>query len=114
MYQVRISAQASTRINVYTDSIMDYYERLYTDTGLGDVEEVIRRQCIDATTILNKTLHISIKEALQQDILWHSHDATSDIYTTTIPIGARRLFIEYREYPREKIRVVMDVQIIRR
>ena len=47
-------------------------------------------------------------------ILGYSHNPDTKIYTVTTSIGTRRLFIEYREYPDEKIRVVTDVQIIRK
>ena len=94
---------------------MEYYERLYSDTWLGDAEEVIRKQYIDAANLLNVTLHRTIKEFLERDtILGYSHNPEWKIYTITTSIGTRRLFIEYREYAEEKIRVVMDVQIIRK
>ncbi len=94
---------------------MEYYERLYSDTGLGDAEEIIRKQYIDSANILNTTLHRAIKEFLKNEVmLGYSYNPETKIYTITTSIGTRRIFIEYREYSGEKIRVITDVQIIRK
>jgi hypothetical protein len=94
---------------------MEYYERLYSDTGLGDAEEIIRKQYIDAANLLNVTLHRTIGELLEKDsILGYSYNPESRVYTVTASVGTRRLFIEYREYAEENSRVVMDVQILRK
>ncbi len=94
---------------------MEYYERLYSDTWLGDAEEVIRKQYIDAANLLNVTIHRTIEKFLERDIiLGYSYNPEWKIYTITIPLGTRRLFIEYWEYPEEQIRLIMDVQILRK
>ncbi len=102
-------------IDFYTDNLWKYYENLYDDTGLGSAEILIKEQYKESYQILHDNIYTWIERILWwQEILGYSQNNNQKTYTVTSSIGTRRLFIEYREYSEEKIRVVMDVQIIRK
>jgi hypothetical protein len=76
---------------------------------------MIKSQYRESSKILRDSIYDTLFQVLERNpILGYSYNAESEIYTITASVGTRRLFIEYREYKEENIRVVMDVQIIRK
>ena len=115
MWKVQISHQAKISIESHVDTLWRYYDNLFSDTGMWAVEEIIKSQYRESATILRDGVYDTVFVMLERStILGYSHNPDTKIYTVTTSIGTRRLFIEYREYPDEKIRVVTDVQIIRK
>ena len=113
MYQVIVTLQTSKSIASYTDSIMEYYERLYSDTGLGDAEDIIRKQYRDSASFLNMTLHKTIRNVLWREvIIGYSYNLQTETFIITTSVWSRRVFIEYRENTEGKIRIVTNIQIV--
>ncbi len=115
MWEVQISDRARLTIETHADLLWRYYDDLFTDTGMWATEKIIKSQYKESADILRDGIYDTLFLILEKDtILGYSHNPEWESYTITTSIGTRRLFIEYREYAEEKIRVVMDVQIIRK
>lgn len=115
MYRVLISETSQSKIDDYSNYLWEYYDRLFDDTGLGYAEDIIKKQYKQSTDILRNNIYNSIENTLSLDTPYgYSFDSIEQIYTITIPIGTRRMFIRYKEYIDSHTRLVIDISIIRK
>jgi len=115
MYRVLISEASQNKIDDYSNYLWEYYDRLFDDTGLGYAEDIIKKQYKQSTDILRDNIYDSIENTLSLDTLYgYSFDSIEQVYTITLPIWTRRLFIRYKEYPETHTRLVIDISIIRK
>ncbi|MDD2917000.1 MAG: hypothetical protein PHH70_04115 [Candidatus Gracilibacteria bacterium] len=88
---------------------------LYDDTGLGDAETIIKEQYINGANVLRISLYDAIKNILfSEKVLGYSYDSIDEIYKITTTIESRRLFLSYKEIQESQIRIITDIEILRR
>lgn len=115
MWKIQISDKARLRIENHADALWKYYDNLFTDTGMGVAEDIIKSQYKESSNILRDGIYDRLVVVLEREqILGYSYNSESQVYTITTSVGTRRLFIEYKEYNEENIRVVLDVQILQK
>lgn len=113
--KVFFSEKAQTSLHTYIARYLDRFLELYSDTGLGDAEVIIRENYIQNARLLNQPIHGLVINHLWNDhVIGYELQLDGNIYHTTVSLGSRRIYVTYTEDKETEERIVKDIEIWRK
>jgi hypothetical protein len=112
MFSVVVHHHVRRKIEQYIIAYRSIFLEIYDDTWLGIAEKIIKQQYLEKSRLFKDSIFESIKESLQQEIVWYT--PVGDLKETSIRIGSHRIFLTYHEDVESMMRYIVDIEILRK
>lgn len=114
MYKVVYSLQSEVSLKRFIDSYKDISYRLFSDTGLSDVELILENY-YRAGDSLYQNIRNSIQDTLTvEQVLGRKVDECKWFFSVFISVGNFRFEVLYSEYRDDATRFIEDIEIYKK